>query len=250
MDHSSWIMDHSSWISDSIPKARCSGRGPSGKEMLRGPMMGWIEGILPIRTMRKMGEPVTDLIRMRDGPLIQRNPFPFQKQSKFHSFYWLIDIMRHGKDEFVTQEGDLISLDLDRSKYNRVLPLVSPNVNFTWCFACKMDRWVFQTLSAVSQHPQVPKEGMLSNLVKTSLSFETHFPDVYTPMIGEFLDKRVEALLDCVSHCIRVYGESDVLMAATRPEPKPLIRFYVMESEYKDRNGMKAPENINELLLF
>jgi hypothetical protein len=228
-------------------KKKKTGKCSKGGYM-KGPMMGWIEGLIPVRTMRKMAMPATELVEMREDAYYVATAYANQKQSKFHSFYWLVDILRHGKDEFVTPEADLISLDLDRSKFLYLRSITSPNVNFTWCFTCNMDRWVYETLNSVSSHPDVPPESRLSNLLKISLSKEELFPDAYTAQIGYYLDQRVESLLQCVTHCIKVYGESEVLLAETKPTSKSLVRYYVQNSEYKNRNGMKPPENLAQLL--
>ena len=168
-------------------------------------------------------------------------------QAKYHAFYLLINILRHGRDEFITKHGNLVSLDLDRSRYSSTKPITSPAVNFTWCHTCYMDRWIYDTFQAVG--PKQPQTGRLGYLMKEVLSHEEIFRDIWDAKMGDALDTRVEMLLNCIDDCIYRYGEKNVLLNEPKDSmtAKELVTYFVTHSEYKDMNGKRGPSNFDFL---
>lgn len=201
-----------------------------------GPMIGWWRGLTPVRTVNKYKLPLNEMPALRER--LSENLYTAQMQSRFHSFYWLINILRHGKDEFVTPEGDLVSLDLDRSRYasNNKLPM-DLSVNFTWCYTCYYDKWTVDTFRLIG--PTAPPEFKIANLLNISLASE----ELYSNRIGQALTVRVKTYLDCVDHCIDMYGRNTVLLEEEKyPQGRELVMWYVTHSEYKDMNGKRGPD--------
>eukprot|EP01095_Lingulamoeba_sp_RSL-Kostka_P010030 TRINITY_DN3527_c0_g1_i1.p1 TRINITY_DN3527_c0_g1~~TRINITY_DN3527_c0_g1_i1.p1 ORF type:complete len:451 (+),score=121.21 TRINITY_DN3527_c0_g1_i1:23-1375(+) len=209
-----------------------------------GPMIGWWDGLVPVRTIRKYKQPVELVKESRDT--LKHDLYYTQDQSKFHSFYMLVDILRHGKDEFVTKTGDLVSLDLDRSRFKPGRFLKSHQTNYTWCYTCFLSQQVYDTFQAIG--PSQPIPYRLSSLLKVSLKYEDIFENLYNPKMGLALDDRVEQLLSCIDECIDELGENNVLLNVPRPDSnKEIVKYYVTHSQYKDRNGQEGPSNLNFL---
>merc|ERR1712137_183377 len=187
-----------------------------GGENFEGAMIGWRSSLKGIKTEKKTRNTIPNLLfnRIELGPDL----YTAQKVSQFHSFYWLIGILRWGKDEYITPERDLVALDFDRSNYYYTLNPRSSTLNFTWCFTCYMDRNVFDTFYGIYNS----KKYSMSNLIQSSLQGDTVFPSIYSRNIGHHLDKRVELLLECITDCIMLYGEENVLLDET-PPPADLI---------------------------
>merc|ERR1711974_241944 len=162
-------------------------------------------------------------------------------QSKYHAFYLLINILRHGKDEFITKNGDLVSLDLDRSRFQSSKLVTSSAMNYTWCFACYMDTWVYDTFQAVG--PSQPEAMRLGNLMREVLLHEDIFVDIWGASLGKALNARVGMLLDCVDDCILRYGRENVLLNEPYDSmtAKEKVTWFVTNSEYKNMNGKRGP---------
>ena len=213
-------------------------------EYFTGPMIGWWDSLIPIRTVRKYKEEVEILYEQRAE--LSENLLTTQMQSKYHAFYLLINILRHGKDEFITKDGDLVSLDLDRSRFKSTNPITGPSTNYTWCFTCYMDEWVYDTFEAVG--PSQPADNRLGALMKTMLAEEDIFPDLWDSRLGTALDTRVEMLLDCVDSCISKWGRSNVILNEPRTmSAHDLVEYFVTHSAYKSRNGQQGPSNLDFL---
>ena len=208
-------------------------------------MIGWWDDLIPVRTVRKYKEEIEISYSKRFE--LAENLLTTQMQSKYHAFYLLINILRHGKDEFITKNGELVSLDLDRSRFKSTAPITGPSINYTWCFTCYMDEWVYSTFQAVG--PSQAVDNRLGALMKVMLAQETTFPDLWDSRLGIALDTRVEMLLDCIDSCIEKWGRSNVILN----EPytmtsKELVTYFVEHSEYKkNRNGQQGPSNLDFL---
>lgn len=201
-------------------------------------MIGWWNGLTPIRTVKKYKVPLEDMSEFRKN--LTENLLTTQMQSRFQSFYWLINILRHGKDEFITPEGDLVSLDLDRSRFSSVTPPTDLGINFTWCYTCYYDEWTYNSFHAVGPN-QVP-EKRLSSLLQQSLESEEVFSGLYNDKMGAVIDKRVEYYLQCADNCISKYGRQSVLLNYKgKMTGEELVNWFVFHSEYKNQNGKQAP---------
>jgi len=221
---------------------RCS-RGSSN---LVGPMIGWWEGLIPIRTVKKARASQNKLAILRDD--LQEFLLAAQMQSKYHTFYMLINILRHGKDEYITHTGDLVSLDLDRSRFRSTPILTAETTNFTWCYTCYMDRRTYDLLKAVG--PDAPRDAKLSALMKIALSHEDIFMQLYDERMGIALDTRVRMLLACIDACILRYGESNVLLNEPNATPRKIVEYFVTHSDYSNQNGKQGPEDFEFLELL
>lgn len=210
-----------------------------------GPMIGWWDSLIPIRTINKKELNVEELLELRPG--LGENLLTTQMQSKYHAFYLLINILRHGKDEFITKNGDLVSLDLDRARFQSTKPIASSAVNYTWCFTCYMDKWVYDTFQAVG--PKQPQATRLSYLMREILYQEDIFKDIWDDALGKALDTRVSMLLDCTDNCIRRYGVENVLLSEPGDSmtPKEKVEWFVTHSVYKNMNGKRGPSNLDFL---
>ena len=207
-------------------------------------MIGWWDSLVPIRTISKRDLDHPTLLDLRQQ--LSENLLPAQMQSKFHVFYYLIYILRHGKDEFITKSGDLVSLDLDRSRFQSTTAPTNPTMNFTWCYTCYMDRSTYHTLKAVGPHQR--SELRLSALMKEMLSHDDIFTKMYDVRLGNALDTRVEYLLGCIDSCITRLGENRVLLDEERwMTPRQLVEYFVTHSEYKNMNGKRGPSNLDFL---
>ena len=100
-------------------------------DYLEGVMIGWRENIKSIKTQRKAQSSVPEMLMARIE--LGSDLYKAQSVSTLHMFYWLVGILKWGKDEFISPEGDLIALDLDRSKYYLTRNPRANNMNFTWC---------------------------------------------------------------------------------------------------------------------
>ena len=210
-----------------------------------GPMIGWWDSLIPVRTVRKYKEEVEILLEKR-RPFLSENLYQAQMMSRYHAFYLLIHILRHGKDEFITEEGHLVSLDLDRSRFKSTAPLKASNMNYTWCFTCYMDEWVYDTFRAVG--PEQSSDYRLGALMKEMLSHEDLFENLFDSRMGVALDTRVSMLLRCVDDCIQEYGRDNVLLNEERTmTPRQLVSWFVENSEYKNQNGKEGPSNLEFL---
>jgi len=211
-----------------------------------GPMIGWWNDLIPIRTRSKREKKIPQLMKWRrdlsDRPLIAK------MESKFHAYYLLVNVLRHGKDEFITQgDGTLVSLDLDRSRFSSTPELKDPAVNYTWCYTCYMDKWTYDTLSHVG--PSQPEQKRLGYLMKEMLELEPINNKLWNRRMAEALDRRVERLLECIDSCIDKYGAENVLIDQVPPmSTKEIVSYFVLNSEYKDFNGRRGPSDIIELL--
>lgn len=213
-------------------------------EYFVGPMIGWWNSLIPIRTVRKYKEPVEVSLAFRSE--LSENLLTTQMQSKYHAFYMLISILRHGKDEFITLDGDLVSLDLDRSRFKTVSPLTAPSINYTWCYTCYMDEWVYDTFQAVG--PSQPVDNRLGSLMKVMLSHEEIFTGLWDSSLQKALDSRVMMLLDCIDSCINTWGRNNVILNEPRTMTnKELVEYFVTHSVYKTRNGQQGPSNLDFL---
>ena len=210
-----------------------------------GPMIGWWEDLTPVRTVRKYKEPVEDLYSRRVE--LSENLLTTQMQSKFHAFYLLVNILRHGKDEFITRHGDLVSLDLDRSRFKSTAPITGPSINYTWCYTCYMDQWVYDTFQAVG--PSQPVDNRLGMLMKEMLAYEKFFQGLWDSRLAVALDTRVEMLLNCIDGCIDKWGRENVILNEPMTmTSKELVEYFVVHSEYKkNRNGQQGPSNLDFL---
>ena len=201
-------------------------------------MIGWWNGLTPIRTVRKNHVEITKTDEMRQN--LTYNLFTTQMQSKFHSFYWLINILRHGKDEFITPQGDLVSLDLDRARFSYSTSPYDLGVNFTWCYTCYFDEYVYQLFNAIG--PSQLSEFKLSSLLAESLSHEDIFKDIWDKRTGDTLDIRVRQYLQCADNCITKYGRENVILNyESNMSEREIVEWFVNHSEYKNQNGKKAP---------
>ena len=187
-------------------------------------MIGWRNSLISIKTQKKTRSSAPELFneRISLGPDL----YKAQKVSGFHTFYWLVGILRWGKDEFITAGGDLVALDLDRSNYRYTLHPRSSTLNFTWCFTCYMERSVYETF----YHLNLNKKASLSALMKFSLQNDAVFDALYTSDIGKALDLRVEHILDCISDCIHVYGEENVLLDERNATGSSLAQYFLHNS--------------------
>ena len=200
-------------------------------------MIGWWNGLTPVRTGRKYKVPLEEMSEMRQN--LTKNLYTTQLQSRYQSFYWLINILRHGKDEFITPEGDLVSLDLDRSRFSVATPPESPTINFTWCYTCYFDEWTYHTFTSISNQPS---DKRFSALMQESLDSEDVFRGLYTEKLGEVLDTRVSQYLNCAKRCIDEYGKDKVLLNEKRTmSDKEIVNWFVFNSEYKNQNGKQGP---------
>ena len=208
-------------------------------------MIGWWNSLIPIRTINKKELQVEELLALR--PSLKENLLPTQMQSKYHAFYLLINILRHGKDEFITKDGDLVSLDLDRSRFQSTKPIASTAVNYTWCYTCYMDKWVYDTFQSVG--PSQPQAGRLGYLMREILQQEDIFKDIWNKALSDALDTRVSMLLGCVDDCIRRYGVDNVILnePTNSMTAKEKVEWFVTHSAYKDMNGKRGPSNLDFL---
>ena len=215
------------------------------KGQFEGPMIGWWDSLIPIRTMNKRELPTEDLVALR--PTLGKSPLTTQMQSKYHAFYLLINILRHGKDEFITKHGDLVSLDLDRARFQSTKLITSNTVNYTWCFTCYMDEWVYDTFQAVG--PSQPESKRLGYLMREVLFYEDIFINIWNSDLGVALDTRVKMLLDCVDDCISKYGKQNVLLSESpySMSAKEKVEWFITNSEYKNMNGKRGPSNLDFL---
>jgi hypothetical protein len=145
-----------------------------------------------------------------------------------------VDILRHGKDEFVnTAQGNLVALDMDRSTWIRNKYPKDKNVRFTWCYVCYVDRHVYEALQAVG--PMTPSSLRFSHLVEQSLANETNLPIRLRKTELEAMDDRVERLLDCFDSCIGRYGRENVLLDVQRPfSLQGWVKYLLDHSENQD----------------
>ena len=211
-----------------------------------GPMIGWWNSLIPIRTVNKKELEVPELLKLRNEFKESESLLPAQMQSKYHAFYLLINILRHGKDEFITDTGDLVSLDLDRSRYQSTKAITSSSMNYTWCFTCYMDRWVYDTFQAVG--PKQPETARLGYLMREVLKHEDIFEDIWNTQMGAAMNTRVEMLLECIDNCIYQFGEENVLLDEPKNwSAKDIVTYFVTHSEYKNMNGKKGPSNLDFL---
>ena len=209
-----------------------------------GPMIGWWEGLIPIRTVRKYKEEIPVSLKFRNE--LAKNLETTQMQSKFHAFYLLIHILRHGKDEFITKYGDLVSLDLDRAKFKSNSPITGPSINYTWCYTCYLDEGVYDIFQAVG--PSQSPELRLGALMRDMLSHEDIFDNLWNPRLSFSLDERVQMLLDCIDNCIEKWGRENVLLNVKRSmTTKELVEYFVKNSVYKHQNGQEGPSNLDFL---
>jgi hypothetical protein len=206
-------------------------------------MIGWWNDLVPIRTLYKKDRTLETLLGYRE----QLRPLPLiaQMQSKYHAFYWLIRILRHGKDEFVTKQGHLVSLDLDRSLFG-----VSPelrSINYTWCYTCYMDQWVYDTFQAVG--PSQPAQNRLGFLMRDMLALEDIFEGLWDNRLSNSLDHRVEKLLECIDDCIDRYGRQNVLIDHRHHKmtTREIVEWLVRNSDYQNQNGQQGPSNLDFL---
>lgn len=210
-----------------------------------GPMIGWWDSLIPVRTMRKYKEDIDTLEDIR-RPFLSQNLYQAQMMSKYHTFYMLVNILRHGKDEFITREGDLVSLDLDRSRFKTTAPLRASDINYTWCYVCYMDKWVYDTFQAIG--PNQPADFKLGALMKEMLSHEDLFNNLFDSRLGVALDQRVSMLLECVDQCIQQYGRDNVILDQTRAlSNREIVEWFVRNSEYKKQNGKEGPSDLEFL---
>lgn len=197
-------------------------------------MIGWWEDIIPIRTVRKKRRDMVKLQITREE--FSSSKLTTQMQSKFHIFYWLLDIIRHGKDEFITKYGDLVSLDLDRANFESSSLITSYSTSYTWCFTCYIDKSSYDILHAIG--PDKPVTNRLGALLKQLLGDK----DFWNDNIASVLDSRVAMLLQCMEQCIRSYGKENVILdEPASMSAEELIEYFVTHSEYKDRNGKRGP---------
>lgn len=211
-----------------------------------GPIIGWWDDLIPIRTRNKREKMIPQLIKWRSQ--LASQPIIAKMESKFHAFYLLVNVLRHGKDEFITQsDGHLVSLDLDRARFSSTPELKNPAVNYTWCYTCYMDKWAYDTLYHVG--PIQPEEKRLGFLMKEMLELEPYYNKLWKRRTAEALDLRVERLLECIDDCIDRYGVENVLIDQTTPVPaKDIVAYFILNSEYKDLNGRRGPSNVAEIL--
>merc|ERR1711879_830759 len=123
----------------------------------------------------------------------------------------------------------------------------STAMNYTWCFTCYMDRWVYDTFQAVG--PRQPEAMRLGYLMREVLLHEEIFEDIWQTAIGKALDTRVAMLLSCVDDCIYRYGGKNVLLDEPHDSmtAKEKVTWFVQNSEYKNMNGKRGPENFDFL---
>lgn len=200
-----------------------------------------------------MGIQGPKLVADRESSM-QENRYATQKQAKFHVLYYLLDILRFGKDEMVSPTADLISLDLDRARFDWLSSPVDEKITFTWCFACFMDRFAYEALGSVSLFGALkrPKSQqlLLGKLLHISLQETEDYPiATMSNLVAKIIDARVTMLLSCLGRCIESYGPGEVLLWEKKPEmPHDLIKYYVLHSEYSNRAGRRPPENWLEFL--
>mmetsp|Transcript_15518 Transcript_15518/g.60696 ORF Transcript_15518/g.60696 Transcript_15518/m.60696 type:complete len:469 (+) Transcript_15518:162-1568(+) len=205
---------------------------------LEGPVIGWWNDLTPVRTVRKYKAPLEDMPQIRAE--LGESLYTTQMQSRYHAFYWLINILRHGKDEFVTPQGDLVSLDLDRSRFTSTKRPNSLALNFTWCYTCYFDEEIVASFRAVG--PTALPHQRLGAVMNESLHDEV-FGNLWDFRLGQALDDRVAYYLDCVDSCVQAYGADQVLLNyATQLSGADLVQWYVLHSEYKDMNGKRGPD--------
>lgn len=208
-------------------------------EFFEGPMMGWMDGLVPVRTLRKYKDTVEEFTAMRSAVI--KDPYPLQMQTQYHAFYWLVNILRHGKDEFVLRSGDLLALDLDRSKILSTTAIDDVKYNYSWCSTCYMSKKVYLSFKALSPTTNFFDET-LGALVGQSLSYEDVIPGLWNMDLSVALNFRVSEFLRCIDNCIRRYGEDNVLINVPRVMTDiELVRYYVSHSVYKNQNGQRAP---------
>jgi len=211
-----------------------------------GPMIGWWKNLIPIRTVRKKLEGKDGRTPEKERKILQENLLATQMQSKFHSLYFLVNILRHGKDEFITSSGDLISLDLDRSRFRSTPAVSNSHFNYTWCYTCYLDRWVYETFQAVG--PDNPRTVRLGTLMQNVLQHETIFPRLWNERMSITLDTRIKMILECTDKCIQEYGEDQVLLHEPHDiSPKNVVEWFVTHSEYKSHNGKDGPVDLSFL---
>jgi len=207
-------------------------------DIFDGPVMGWWEGLIPIRTVRKYKAPIEEFRDLRAD--LSKNKYTTQEQAKFHAFYWLVNILRHGKDEFVARSGDLVALDLDRSKIQSVTPIDSLKTNYSWCYSCYQSQEAYDAFTLTG--PNASPEYRLGHLIAESIAFEELIPDLWNEYFSEAMDNRVAELLRCTDNCIASWGKKNVLINEPRTMSDiDLVRYYVKNSAYKNQNGQRAP---------
>jgi len=209
-------------------------------DYFEGPIMGWLEGLVNVRTLRKYKATVEEFKEMR-GSSIVKDLYPLQMQTQFHAFYWLVNILRHGKDEFVLRSGDLIALDLDRSKILSTTAIDDYKYNYSWCSTCYMSKKVYNSFKALAPN-QNHFDNTLGALVGQSLSYEDVIPGLWNFDLSVALNFRVSEFLRCIDACIYQYGERGVLINVPREMTDlELVRYYVTHSVFKNQNGQRAP---------
>lgn len=192
-------------------------------------MIGWRDSLNEIETQRKIEGEIEALMHNRIE--LGSDLYKAQIVSKFHTFYWLIGILRHGKDEFITHTGDLVSLDLDRSNYKKTIDPRSSSLNYTWCYNCYMDEELYENFLYIYQ-----SDMPLSKLMEKSLSYDKIY-SLYYGAIGKHLDLRVELILDCITDCITIFERENVLLKEKRTSASHIISSF---EEPKERYVQKS----------